>query len=48
MTARGWWFLIAVLLQITLGLFLSERGRAGLVAMGLALLGWFLYEWLRS
>ena len=33
LTARGWWFLIAVLMQITLGLLLSERGRAAVHAV---------------
>jgi uncharacterized protein (DUF58 family) len=47
LTARGWWFLIAVLVQIVFGIFLSDRGRAVIATVGLALLGWFLFEWLR-
>ena len=45
LTARAWWFLIAVLVQLGVGLFVTGAGAVGI--LGLTLLGWFLYEWLR-
>ncbi|HEY8503879.1 MAG TPA: DUF58 domain-containing protein, partial [Gemmataceae bacterium] len=44
-TARGWWFLMVVLLVLAAGVLLPRQGFV-LAALGLTLLGWFLWEWL--
>ncbi len=46
LTARGWWFLFLVMIQIALGVILSERTGPVVVLIGFILLAWFSYEWL--
>ncbi len=45
LTARGWWFLVVVLLQVILGATLFAQWTVTPAVIGLALLGWFLWEW---
>jgi len=46
LTSRGWWFLFIVLVQISLGLILSDRVGPVLALIGFGLLAWFGTEWL--
>src|SRR5205085_7307274 len=46
LTARGWWLLLFVLVQVVVSLLLSPRGAFFVTVLGLAVLLWFLGEWL--
>lgn len=45
LTARGWWFLVIVALQVTVGAFVLALYTVVPVILGLTLLGWFAFEW---
>src|SRR5262245_58118418 len=46
LTARGWWFLLAVLGLLAFAGLTPPRGLTALSLIGLTMLGWFLWEWL--
>jgi uncharacterized protein (DUF58 family) len=46
LTSRGWWFLFLIMIQIALGVILSERTGPIIALIGLILLSWFSFEWL--
>ena len=45
LTARGWWLLTFVLLNLAMGAVLALRGPTTLLMIGLALFLWFVWEW---
>jgi len=47
LTSRGWWLLFLILLQLTLGFFVSSRFGSAVVIVGLTLLTWYAVEWLQ-
>src|SRR5262245_66522259 len=46
LTARVWWLLLFVLVQAVVSLLLAPRGAFFVTVLGLAVLLWFLGEWL--
>jgi len=47
LTPRGWWFLIVVMLLLTLGAFLVPNYSAVPAILAVTLFGWFVYEWIQ-
>src|SRR5262247_1618863 len=45
LTARGWWFLVIVALQLVLGVFALPYYTVVPVILALTLLSWFAFEW---